>query len=164
MKKLILFLCLFFFYNTAYGASVIEYDPDNAIVSNRVINYWPSVDADQKGFMATPNCNTCPIANHLINADLSGVSGVAQEHWKVESSIVVEMSQLEKDNITSVAAAAAAAAEAASVALFDNTLASSDVSDYTLTKIDQSIDNINSLADAKAWLKKLARFIARVHK
>ena len=144
------------------ATSILEYDPDNAIVSSRVIMYRAS--GDQSTYMATPNCNTCPIANHLINADLSGVSGVPRAHWKYSAGSIVEMSQPEKDNITSVANATAAAADAAAVALVDNTLASAQISDYTLTKIDQSIDNIDSLEEAKTWLKKQARYLVRMLK
>jgi hypothetical protein len=162
MKKISLLLYLFILCGSAHAESIIEYDPDNAIVSNRVVKYLKSVDSGP--YMETPNCVTCPIANHLIDPDLSAVTGVQRAHWKVVDSSVVEMNQAEKDYIVQVASDNAAAAEADSVALFDSTLASSEVSDYALTKIDQSIDNISDLADAKAWLKKLARFIAGVHK
>jgi hypothetical protein len=97
MKKIVVPFYLFLLCSSAFGESIIEYDPDSAIVSNRVVRYLRSVDSGP--YMETPNCVTCPIANHLIDPDLSAVSGVERTHWKVEGGAIVEMTQKEKDDL-----------------------------------------------------------------
>ena len=71
-------------------ASVVVYDPGNAVVANKVILYLPS--ANTPDYIGNPNT--------LINQDLSAVAAVPQRYWKYDGiSDIVEMSQGEKDTI-----------------------------------------------------------------
>ena len=45
-----------------------------------------------------------PVADWLINPDVSAVSTVARKYWKVSGSSVVEMSQAEKDVVDAIVA------------------------------------------------------------
>ena len=69
-------------------ADIIEYNPDDLIVANKVINYFDSFDTSY--YLS---------GNYLINPDLSAVSEVEQKYWKVDTGAVVEMSTEEKEDI-----------------------------------------------------------------
>lgn len=69
-------------------ADIIEYNPDDLIVANKVINYFESFDTSY--YLS---------GNYLINPDLSAVSEVEQKYWKVDTGAVVEMSTEEKEDI-----------------------------------------------------------------
>jgi len=66
-------------------ADYIIYDPDDALVADRVTEYRMSAN--------TPT----DTVNWLKNPNLSDVSGVSQKYWKEDSGLVAEMSQGEKD-------------------------------------------------------------------
>lgn len=80
-------------------ANVIQYNPSDPTVANKVTVYLTSVN--------TPDYEEQP--NTLINPDLSGVSEIAQAYWKVSGTDVVEMTQAEKDAIDAANAAVAQA-------------------------------------------------------
>lgn len=69
-------------------ANIIEYDPSDPIVNDRVVNIFESAN--------TPDYES---GNYLINPDLSGVSGVDQKYWKESAGSVVEMTTPEKEDI-----------------------------------------------------------------
>lgn len=70
-------------------SSVLFYNPDSTVVPGRVTNYIESVN--------TPDYTS--EENTLINPDLSNVSGIAQEFWKVLDGTVVEMDSSDKSNL-----------------------------------------------------------------
>lgn len=71
-------------------SSVIQYNPDDPVVPNRVTLYL--YRANTPDYMDLPNT--------LINADLSGVlDTVPQEYWKVSNDLVIEMTLGEKSAI-----------------------------------------------------------------
>jgi hypothetical protein len=76
-------------------SDVIIYNPDDTIVANRVTNYLQSVN--------TPDYEDNPHA--LINPDLSGVSGIDQKYWKVNTDSVIEMTSEEKTALNNFLAA-----------------------------------------------------------
>jgi hypothetical protein len=120
---------------------------------------------DSGPYLNTPNDATDPIANHLIDPDMSAVQGAIQDHWKTSGDSVVEMTQLEKDTLTSTTNAANAATEAAKTVAFDTLIASqTDESDYVLTRIDNYVDDIDSFVKLRMALKKIMRAMAREHR
>lgn len=78
---------------------------------------------------------------------------------KVIGENVVSMTQDENDLLDSIIADAHATTETFRVASFDNSLSIANVNDAILPKVDQAIDGISSLSDAKTFLKKLARYL-----
>ena len=66
-------------------SNVVMYDP-NGVVVNRVISYLQSVN--------TPDYENLP--NVLINPDVSSLSSIPKNYWKVDSGNVVEMTTNEK--------------------------------------------------------------------
>jgi len=69
-------------------ANIIEYDPDNSLVTNRVVIYMQSVN--------TPEYSE---GSYLINPSLAAVEGIELKYWKVDTGAVVEMSTAEKEAI-----------------------------------------------------------------
>ena len=67
-------------------SSIIQYDPTDTVVANRVILYLPRAN--------TPDYENQP--NTLINPDLSAVTSVSQNYWKVSSDLVVVMTSEEQ--------------------------------------------------------------------
>lgn len=56
-----------------------------------------------------------PVADWIINPDLTALVGVPQKYWKIVGDLVLEMIQAEKNAVDAADAAALAAAEAAYV-------------------------------------------------
>ncbi len=79
----------------------------------------------------------------------------------VQGSRIVDMSQPEIDAIVTAQAQAVSDAETARVGAIDDAMAAAKVADKTMAKVDAAIDNIATLADAKVFLKKLVRYLAR---
>jgi len=79
--------------------------------------------------------------------------------YKVVAGEVVTMSNADNTLLDDIIADQAASTEATRIDLFDSTIATAKINDATLTKVDNKIDNISSLADAKVFLKKLARYL-----
>jgi len=79
------------------------------------------------------------------------------KYIKVENGLAVEMTQAEKDAIDLAEQQAKDAAETARVANLDTEV--TKLRTITVPKIDNAIDNIGSLQDAKVFLKKLCRYI-----
>ncbi len=77
----------------------------------------------------------------------------------VSGSHIVNLTQAEKDALIAAEAQAIADAEAARLTGLDNKMSAAKVSDATLAKVDVAIDGIQNLVDAKAFLKKLARYL-----
>lgn len=87
-------------------------------------------------------------------------TGIPLKYLKVDSGQVVEMNQPEKNAIDAAEAQAAVDAENARITSLDDKM-DIDLSGMTLTKADNAIDNMGSLADAKTFLKKLCRYIIK---
>ena len=70
-------------------SNIVVYDPDDTVVAGRVLEYAESAN--------TPDYNS--ESNKIISPDLSGVSGVDQKYWKVDTGAVVEMTAQEKADV-----------------------------------------------------------------
>jgi hypothetical protein len=79
---------------------------------------------------------------------------------KVDNGAVRQMTQAEADILITEEIQASAVAENKRVSDLDGLL-QTDLSGLTLTKIDQAINNIGSLSDAKVFLKRLCRYILK---
>ncbi len=64
-------------------------------------------------FLKSQHTPDFPVADWIINPDLSALSGVPAKYWKIVADTVVEMTQTEKDAVDAAAAVAATAAAAA---------------------------------------------------
>lgn len=79
---------------------------------------------------------------------------------KVDNGIVRLMTQAEADAFITEEIQASVSVENTRITEMDNRMGV-DLSGITLTKIDNAINNIGSLADAKTFLKKLCRYIIK---
>jgi hypothetical protein len=70
-------------------SNIVLFNPSDTIVANRVTQYLNSVN--------TPDYNG--VTDKIINPNLSSVSGVDQNYWKVQDGSVVEMSAGEKTSM-----------------------------------------------------------------
>jgi len=52
-----------------------------------------------KQYVASANTPEYPVAEWIINPDLSGVVGVPTKYWSISGDTVMEMSQAEKDAV-----------------------------------------------------------------
>ena len=82
------------------------------------------------------------------------------KYFKVENGQLLTMTQAEKDALDAAELQAAIDAENARIAaLADKMTGTQSVS---LTKVELAIDNISNLADAKVFLKRLCRYLAKL--
>lgn len=68
-------------------ANIVIYDPNDSIVANRVLQYLISVN--------TPDYS----GNILVNPDISSVSNVSMNYWKINNELIEEMTEEEKSAI-----------------------------------------------------------------
>ena len=94
MKNLLLILIILLMPISVNGANVIQCDPNDIVVPNKVVRYMTSVDTGQ--FLIDPNDITKPLPNFLIHPE---VPIAPRQYWKCENGEVVEMNQSEKDAI-----------------------------------------------------------------
>ena len=83
----------------------------------------------------------------------------ADKFYLIDNGILREMIQVEKDALLAEEAQAEIDAENSRVTDLDNKI--NDTGGITLSKIDTAIDAIGTLTDAKAFLKKLCRYIIK---
>ena len=72
--------------------------------------------------LKSQNTPDFPVADWIINPDLSALAGVPTKYWKVVGDTVIEMTQTEKDAVDAAAAAAAIAKAAQDNANFSAAL------------------------------------------
>lgn len=120
----------------------VQYSQDGKI-TNKWYSVPPSVIAGLSNILEIPR----DIFNSLT------------KYHKVDAGVVREMTQAEKDTLDAAEAQAVIDAENARVLDLDNKIDNLGI--MILTKIDNKIDAIGSLADAKAFLKKLCRYIIK---
>ena len=114
------------------------------------------------------------ITNKWYSVDSSVVSGLQNiikvdrnifnqltEYWIVDSGSVREMTQQEKDQWDAYKQQQAEQAETDRLNALDGLIESGVLQGIALAKVDNAIDNIGSLNDAKAFLKKLCRFVLK---
>lgn len=157
MKKYLLTVLFLIFTKLSFAESFIEYDPNDAVVANRVITFRAS--GDQSAYLSDPDDLTSVTGSYIIDADLSSVSGVPQKHWKVDNGSVIEMTTQEKADVEQAIIDAIAAAEAARITAFDDAVAAAQTSGAILTKIDTAIDNVDTIAKWRIYEKKKMRYL-----
>ena len=91
-----------------------------------------------------------------INRDLFNA---LTEYYIVDAGQVRAMTQAEKDAYDIFKQQEADTVKSARIALFDQEMFDSKPSDFPMAKIDSVIDGINNLAEAKVFLKRLARIL-----
>ena len=91
------------------------------------------------------------------DAEIRALHDLPLRYFKVVSGFPVEMTQAEKDTVDAQLQAAQDAIVLARRQQLGTVMANSNTADFNLTGIDLAIDNIQNLADAKAFLKKLVR-------
>lgn len=120
----------------------VKYDPNNG----RILMKWSSVDPH----FVSGETNLLEITRVVFNS--------LNKYKKVSGVEVVDMTQAEMEALDLEEEQALQAAETARLtALDDDIVATRNI---TLTKVEQAIDNIGNLNDAKVFLKRLCRFIA----
>lgn len=105
----------------------------------------------------TPDYSSRP--DVVVNPDVASLSAIPIKYWVEDSGAIREMDTAEKDAIDAAEQAVLDAAEAARVTAFDDSLNLASENDAVLAKVDIKINAISSLADAKVFLKKLARWL-----
>lgn len=107
--------------------------------------------------------NNSNIRSDCILATKLEYDKAKQAYQKVDTSIVtgsrvIDLTQAEKDAVIQVEATAQKQIRDQILADEDTNL-TKDLSSINLLKVDQAIDNIGSLTDAKAFLKNLVRYL-----
>lgn len=80
---------------------------------------------------------------------------------KVDFGVVRLMTQAEKDAMIAAEAQARITEEAARLVSMDTSIGSVKIVDFPMVKVDGVIDAIANLADAKLFLKRLCRYVAK---
>ena len=83
---------------------------------------------------------------------------------KVDSGTVRPMTQAEKDTFLAEEAQALIDAENVRIADIDDKVSKAQVTNFPMVKVDQVIDAISNLAEAKLFLKRLCRYLAKYAK
>jgi hypothetical protein len=152
MKKLLLIATIFLFISSSAFA-------EKWVCEKATKTVRTQGDGFKLGICGKNNTNINPKCI-LATDEEYNLSG---QFKKIDKSIVsgprvIDMTQAEIDAIVAAQAAASAAQAAARLQAKDDSLVE-DRSALVLTKADNAIDNIGSLADAKVFLKRLVRYI-----
>ena len=159
VKKLLLVIFMFLLATEAHAAYWIKY--------NATTNLNPRCrigDGVKIGAVASYDTYDQPLVGWLASNEAE-CADASVRNRKVDQSIVsgsrvVDMTQAEIDAAIAAALQVRAARKALRDAALDDRIASAKKSDANLIKVDQAIDNIGNLNDAKVFLKKLSRYIA----
>lgn len=86
---------------------------------------------------------------------------VLLKHIIIDNNIPRVMTQAEKDSVIAEETQIQNNTETARLANIDTNITNVNLTDFSMVKIDTIIDNIANLNDAKQFLKKLVRYIAK---
>lgn len=148
MKKIIILICFLLITTYASAGYNICYDANG--LNLRVIQSDPM----------TPTCiyySDHNMTEYIRVKNLYKTVGL--KYLKVVNGVVTEMSQFDKDVIDQTEQYLIDQAELNRINNLDNNISATNTSNISLTKVDNAIDNIGNLADAKAFLKKLCHYI-----
>ena len=154
--KIILFLLAFYSVSSVY-ASVVCVDGSGAVIFK-----------DEGGNpTSAPGCTYYEVHKNGIDqakydSIQAVIKNVPQTHMKIVNGFPVEMSQSEKDAVDAQLQADQNAAILTRRQQLGTRIANSVAGDFALTDIDTAIDNIQNLADAKVFLKKLVRGVIKL--
>jgi len=152
MRFLIVFLLLV---STVYAEDVGTY-------SGTVLTGCRSI-GDTNVFLTNPdNYATIKPGFVYLPDGCKSLPAVEQKYIKYDASVIVgvpfvEMTTSEKAIVDAQLQAAQDAAILTRRQQLGMVMANSNTADFSLTQIDNAIDNINNLNEAKAFLKKLVR-------
>lgn len=137
-------LIFFLLTSTAYAGDFVCWDNNDNVVS-----LHKSVDS--LDYVNRTDCKK------ITRSQLESINTRLYKH---SSGDIVAKSQAELDVEALAEATAQAQAEATRLSNLDNDLIKNR--NITLTKVDNVIDNIGNLQDAKVFLKRLVRYIASI--
>lgn len=104
-------------------------------------------------------------SSELSGADILEVSrdviNSITEYHIVDGGVIRLMTQAEKDIYESANARAIIDAENERLANLDTKISNAKITDFTMAKVDTAIDAIANLTDAKTFLKRLCRYVAK---
>ena len=98
-----------------------------------------------------PNCVKIDASESIVNK-------------KIEAGQLIALTQQEIDDAIAIKIALVEQAEIDRLKAIDDSMDSIDMSEVKLLKVEKAIDNIGNLADAKAFLKKLCRYIITIQR
>lgn len=104
--------------------------------------------------------NNQNINSHCILATPQQYSDASLQYKKLENGEVIDWTQAEIDAYVIAQVQAQADTETTRLQTIDNNM--TNISGITLKRVDEAIDNIGNLQDAKNFLKKLCRYIASI--
>ena len=123
----------------------IIYDPLTKLIKEKYYSVDPSI--------VTGKSNLLEIPRDLFNS--------LTEYHIVDAGQIRLMTQVEKDVYEQAKAQAIINTENKKINDMDSLIQNIGLQGITLAKIDTTINNIGSLADAKTFLKKLCRYIIK---
>jgi len=149
MKTILILITLLLIPSVANAGISVCFDVDNAVkefsLRGNPLSGCTYYDAGQ---------NVTQVKYDTVRNLLQAVD---RRYLKKLGNDPVEMSPAEKVAVDDALAASLNAAILARRQQLGTVMANSNTADFSLTQIDTAIDNINNLAEAKAFLKKLVR-------
>ena len=118
-------------------------------INGRIIQKWYSVDPAVVSSLP----NILEIARDVFTA--------LTKYHLVENGAVRQMTQAEMDALTAEETQAQIDAENVRLANMDDKISGTKIADFSMAKVDGVIDAIANLSDAKQFLKRLCRYIAK---
>src|SRR3990167_7064527 len=159
--RIIILILILLISNNVFAEDYACYDPDSNIINEKYL----SVDGAVMGIQL-PNNGEMIRTNCLI-ISRNKILTLDNDTYKYDASIVGTndqkirlLNQEEKDAIILAQQQALDQYEASRVTNLDNVISNIDMTGIKLQKVEQAIDNIGSLAEAKIFLKKLVRYIS----
>lgn len=150
MKYLLILLLLIC--STAYAEDVVQYSGSTYLGCSSIGN--------TNVFLTNPNDYATIKEGYIyLPNGCSSLPQVAKKYLKISNGAVVEMSLAEKQAVDAAEAQAVIDAETARLGALDDKL--TETQTITLPKVELAIDNISNLADAKVFLKRLCRYLAK---
>lgn len=145
------FILLLFICSTAFAEPVVKYSGTTYIDCDSIgdarvwLNDTGDVSSVKAGYLyVLDGCDSLP--------------GVPK-YRKIRNGAVAEMSQAEKNAVDQAEVDVIVTTKANRRAQLDALIESSQISDFSMGKVDIAIDSMNNLNDAKLFLKRLVRAI-----
>ena len=162
MSRLLILVLSVLWVDVVFAENWVCYDAQSFAVNKLA-------QGDCKSFGLCSGNNNQGLAANCIESTASEYIKAGLDFVKFDGSVIsgdriVDMTQPEKDAVIAARAVVLANAESARIVTLDDLISAVQTSDMTITKIDNAINAINNLADAKVFLKKLCRAIIILEK
>lgn len=131
------------------------------ISTGDIRNFYQSIDPSlflSRVDVAVYSDRTAQLESDVISL----FSRLPIKYLKCVSGVVSEKTQAEKDATDAAILAEKNSAKRSRLDFLDDVAAGTQVSDFSLAKIDAAIDSISNLNEAKVFFKRLVRFIIKV--